>query len=85
MEKYTKIDVSKDYARVRLKDPKLFEKGSFRTVDVGKKGRTKIVVGRLKGRRTTTRQSILIPRDEFSEDRVKNFKLRGNQVRIRRA
>lgn len=67
----TKIDFTKDFARVRIKDPKRFQKKSFRTLDVGRPGGTKVVIGRLKGKVTTTTQSILIPREEFTPTKLR--------------
>jgi len=50
------------YFHLRVKAPGKFQKGSFRTIDPGKPGGAKIVIGRLKGKKTTTAQSILVPK-----------------------
>ena len=56
-------DDGKTYIRHRLKDPKLFQKGSFRTIYIKKdKPRVKGVIGKLVGKKTTTLQSLLFPK-----------------------
>jgi hypothetical protein len=54
-----KVHYTARYARYRQKNPSLFEKNSFRIIDPGRPGHTKLIVGRLKGKTTTTVQSIL--------------------------
>lgn len=44
------IEKTKKYVRVRLRSPKLFDKRSFRTIDPGRKGYTKLVVACPKGK-----------------------------------
>ena len=44
------FDVTKDFIRMRQKSPKSFDPRSFRTIDVGRKGFTKIIVGCPKGK-----------------------------------
>jgi len=48
----------------RLRSPGAFQKGSFRRVT---QGRLAIIVGRLKGKSTTTAQAYRYPRDRWSE------------------
>lgn len=58
-------DDGKKYIRHRLKDPKLFQEGSFRTIKVKKdKPRVNGVVGKLKGKKVTTLQSLLFPKED---------------------
>lgn len=57
-----KIRKTKNFFRARIVEPSKFQKGSFRTVDIGEKGRTVIVVGRPKGKETTSTQAVLIER-----------------------
>lgn len=45
-----KTHLTKNYKRTRVKDPKKFDKRSFRTKDVGKPGHTKIIVACPKGK-----------------------------------
>ena len=54
-----KVDVTKNFRRFRQRYPKDFEEDSFRTIDPGRPGHTKLVIGRLKGEKTTTVQSVL--------------------------
>lgn len=54
-----KVHYTEKYARYRQKNPSLFQKGSFRIIDVGRPGHTKLIIGKLKGKTTTTVQSIL--------------------------
>lgn len=49
----------------RLRDPGDFQPDSFRRM---KQGRLSIIVGRLKGKTTTTAQAYRYPKDEWSAD-----------------
>lgn len=69
------------YHRFRLKSPSKFQPGSFRTIDPGKPGGHKRVIGRLRGRTTTSTQAILVPKGQMRvggkrpldfEDYIKN-------------
>ncbi len=60
-----KITAEGQFFRARIRNPNQFQKGSFRTVDVGKKGHTKIVIARPLRKRTTTTQAILIPKRDI--------------------
>lgn len=51
------------YERRRIRSPNQFIHGSFRTKDIGHKGGTKLVVGRLRTGKWAT-QSLLIGRGE---------------------
>ena len=44
-----KTHITKRYKRIRIEDPKNFEEGSFRIIDPGRKGFTKVVIGCPKG------------------------------------
>lgn len=55
--------------RVRVLDPKLFNKKTFRTLDVGRPGGLKLVVGRLKGKETTTTQALRLSADDYKVSR----------------
>jgi len=57
-----KITAEGQFFRARMINPNKFQKGSFRTVDVGKKGHTKIVIARPIGKRITATQAVLIPK-----------------------
>lgn len=54
--------------RIRVRPPSKFS--SLRTKDVGKKGGLQLIVGRLKGRRVTSTQSIRLSTKDFK--RVRN-------------
>jgi len=56
------IRFTKRYKRMRVEDPSKFQKGSFRTIDPGRVGHTRLVIGRLKGKKTTSTQAILVER-----------------------
>ena len=57
-----KIRKTKRFFRARIKEPSEFKKGSIRTIDPGKPGGTLIVIGRKKGKVTTSTQAVLIPK-----------------------
>lgn len=61
-QKPLEIGVTDKYFRARVERPSMFVKSSFRTIDIGKKGNTKAVIGKPKGLGKTRLQSILIPR-----------------------
>jgi len=51
--------------RFRVRDPDLFQEGSFRTVPIKKdKPRVNSIMGRLKGEKTLTVQSIIFPKED---------------------
>jgi hypothetical protein len=68
------IEYTKRYKRIRVKSPKKFDRRSFRTKDVGRKGFTKIIVACPKGKYNarkkvckvgTQTQAILLNRRDF--------------------
>lgn len=61
-KKPLEIGVTPNYFRARMGNPYKFKKDSFRIVDVGRPGGTKIVVGREKGSNKTSLQSVLLER-----------------------
>ncbi len=70
----TKTHLTKKYLRVRVKNPKKFDRRSFRIKDVGRKGFTKIIIGCPKGKYDakkkkckvgTKTQAILLNRKDF--------------------
>jgi len=60
------VHFTEEYARLRIKEPKLFKKTSFRTHDIGRRGHTKRIAGRLKSTGKWETQAMLIPREEYS-------------------
>ena len=59
-------DVTENYIRIRVKDPKLFQKDSFRTIDISKNKGIKAIIGKLKDEITTTTQSFLFEKDKWN-------------------
>jgi len=60
-----KIHRTRAYVRYRIKDPKLFRKGSFRTHDIGRVGHSKRIAGILKSTGEWETQAILISREDY--------------------
>jgi len=54
-----KVHYTKRYKRTRVREPSEFQRGSFRTIDPGRPGHTKIIIGRPIGSRKTRTQAIL--------------------------
>jgi len=52
----------------RIKSPDNFEKGSFRRIA---QGRLSIIIGRLKGKKTTTTQAFRYPKDRWDKETAK--------------
>ncbi len=72
MLKKPKLHLTKKYARIRIKNPKYFDKKSLRTKDIGRKGFSKLIIGCKrgkfkKGRCTigTQTQAVLLSRKDF--------------------
>ena len=59
-----KAHMTRRFERHRIRNPDEFIKGSFRTQDIGKKGLSKRIAGRLKKTGRWATQSILISRQE---------------------
>jgi hypothetical protein len=60
-----RLHLTKDYARYRIRDPGDFIPGSFRTQDIGRKGHTKRIAGRLKRSGKWATQAILIDINDY--------------------
>ena len=74
------FDITEDFVRIRQKSPKLFDPRSLRTIDPGKKGFTKLIVGCPKGKFNIKenrckvglqKQSILLSRKDFTKKQLK--------------
>lgn len=72
-EEEGKIDITENYIRIRQKNPSKFEEDSFRTIVISKSKGIKAVIGRLKGKTTTTVQSYLFDKDKFTESEAKKW------------
>ena len=59
-------EVTENYIRLRQKDPDSFQKESFRIISLSKSKGIKAVIGRLKGKDTTTVQSYLFDKDRWT-------------------
>ena len=58
--KVNKVDVTKGSFRFRQFPPSKFQKGSFRTLDVGRPGGLKLIIARPLGKKTTKVQSVVV-------------------------
>ena len=58
--------------RYRVRDPDDFQEGTFRTIGFGDSG-IKAVVGKLKGEEAMTLQSLIFPKDKFTEEEAKQW------------
>ena len=64
MEEKSKMPYPNEHA-CRIVSPGAFQKGSFRRI---KQGRLSIIIGRLKGKTTTTTQAFRYPTDSYSAE-----------------
>lgn len=67
--------------RIRVRSPSKFSK--LRTIDPGEKGGLQLIVGRLKGRKVTSTQSIRLSTKDFKriKDRLIPKTMRGMKER----
>ena len=66
-------EITEKYIRIRVRNPKLFQEGSFRTIDISKKEKIKAVIGKLKGETTTTVQSYLFDKESWTVERAQRW------------
>jgi cation transport regulator len=59
-------DITENYIRLRQKDPNDFEKDTFRTIILSKSRGIHAIIGRLKGKATTTIQSYLFEKNKWN-------------------
>jgi len=73
------------YIRIRVRNPKSFKKGSFRTHDIGRKGHSKRIAGKLKKGQWAT-QAFLVLKSEkhLVTDFVKQAKRLTSKKKKRR-
>jgi hypothetical protein len=62
-----KVHLTKRYARYRIMSPSLFEKSSFKTHDIGRKGHSKRITGILKSDGKWATQSVLVAREDYEK------------------
>lgn len=70
---------TKRYARYRIRDPKRFKKSSFRAHDIGRKGHSKRIAGKLKKTGKWATQAILVTRKDYKKG-VRVVKKRGRAI-----
>ena len=72
------------YARYRIRSPKRFISSSFRTHDIGRKGHTKRIAGRLKSIGNWATQAMLILKGDYNKGyRVRMVSGRPKVVHVR--
>lgn len=64
---YKQPHFTKKYARYRIQNPKLFEKSSFRTHDIGRAGHSKRIAGIKKSTGRYETQAILISKSDYKK------------------
>lgn len=64
-------EITENYIRIRIKNPKLFQKKYFRIITLSKEKGIKAVIGRLKGKTTTITQSYLFDKKKWDVKRAK--------------
>ena len=67
------IEVTDNYVRVRQIDPSLFQKGSFRTIDIDKAHGIKAVIGRRPGATSTEIQTFMFDKDKWNIEEAKKW------------
>lgn len=76
-------DVTENTIRIRVKDPGVFQEGSFRTVNIGDKGNgISAVMGRLKGETTMTIQSYVFDKSKWTTERASKWVAAHKKVLI---
>jgi hypothetical protein len=63
------------YLRIRVRSPKLFKRGSFRTQDIGRVGHSKRIAGRLKKTGRWATQNFMVSKADVRRHDPKTFKL----------
>lgn len=62
-----RVHLTTRFARYRVLSPRLFVTGSLRTQDVGRKGHSKRIAGRLKKSGKWATQSFLVSRKDYDK------------------
>lgn len=70
------LDITDKLIRARQKEPDMFEPGSFRTIRLAPG--VKAIIGRLKGEKSTTTQSILFDKAQYTPEQAKAWLKRNN-------
>jgi hypothetical protein len=67
------IEITDSFIRVRQVDPSLFQKESFRTIDIDKSHGIKAVIGRRPGSKSTEIQTFLFNKDHWTIEEAKDW------------
>jgi len=62
-----KRSIEGNLARYRIRDSRMFDENSFRTLDIGEPGKHKLIRGRLKRNRKWKTQSVTVERSRDRE------------------
>jgi len=65
------VDITKNYERHRIRDPALFDKSTFRTIDIGSPGIHKLVRAKLKKTGEYRTQSVIVELKHAKDPEVK--------------
>lgn len=65
------VDIIRNYKRFRIRNPILFKKDSFRTLDIGRIGFHKLIRGRLRKNNEWKTQSVIVERKYANLPEVK--------------
>lgn len=71
------------YVHIRVRSPRAFIRGSFRTHDIGRPEHSKRIAGRLKGSGKWATQAFLILKKEFNRTAVAKRLLKQIKARYR--
>ena len=66
-------DVTENTIRMRVRDPGGFQEGSFRTISIDKSGGIQAVIGRLKGKTSTTVQSYIFDKSKWTVAKARKW------------
>lgn len=77
------VEYTQRYKRVRIQSPRKFDKRSFRTIDPGRPGYTKVIVACPKGQynRKTDRCKVGLQQQSVLYERVKSHNRQGKRVK----
>lgn len=73
IEEAFKPEVTENYIRIRQKDPNDFQSDRFRVITLSKPKGIKAIIGRLKGKTTTTIQSFLFDKKKWNTKKAQNW------------
>lgn len=71
---------TENFVRHRIRSPRAFKKDSFRTIDPGRKGHTKLIIGKIargKSKGDWRVQSVLVNKQDYAKGEIRVSKVRG--------